>query len=228
MAAKKTLKFGISKVRNQLEHGSLLEYNVETKEHNGPSAVSNSALRTSQKANPNSYQWNTSKSYENTYTMSAANKAESVADYQKVRGNWGNNWVNATVAINTYKETTADINRGYLSKLTRLINKNFGNPFPELFAEIVDYVEELNSIVLSWKKGVISEEQANEKMDSTFDSAEEFIQIKKSIFKILYPEFRDLYLTKLKFLKKAKTLGKKTLKELRNARTLKNSKVRNP
>jgi len=226
MAARKTLKFGISKVRNQLEHGSLVEYNVETKTHNGPPVVSNSALRVNQKANPDTYQWNASKSYANTFTISASNKAESVADYQKVRGDWGNNWVNATVAINTYKETTADINRGYKSKLARLINKNFGNPFPELFAEIVDYIEELNAVVLSWKKGVISEEKANEKMDSTFDSAEEFIQIKKSIFKILYPEFRDLYLTKLKFLKRAKTLGKKTLKELRNARTLKNSGAR--
>ena len=48
-STRKTVKFGNSRVRNQLEHGSVTEYVVKTKSTNGPSAISNSALRTNQK-----------------------------------------------------------------------------------------------------------------------------------------------------------------------------------
>ena len=51
-----------SMVRDQLLNGSLAEYSVGTKTTNGPSAVSNSLLRVNQKAHPNNYQWNKTKS----------------------------------------------------------------------------------------------------------------------------------------------------------------------
>jgi hypothetical protein len=225
-STRKTVKFGNSRVRNQLEHGSITEYVVKTKSTNGPSAISNSALRTNQKANPDKYQWDSSKSYTNTFSLPASNKAKSLANHRKVRQNYGNDWVDATVALNTYKETMAEFNKTYRSKLIILINKNFGNPPREIFNEIVSYLDELNTTFAKWQGKTIGTDEANAKMESIFDSAEEFLQIDKKDFKKLYPEFRDLFSVKLKIMNKAKDLRYKTLKGLRNARTLKNSKAR--
>lgn len=225
-SARKTVKFGNSRVRNQLEHGSITEYAVKTKPANGPSAISNSALRTNQKAHPDKYQWDSSKSYTNTFSVSASNKAKSLTNHHKVRQNYGNDWVDATVALNTYKETMSELNKIYRSKLITLINKNFGNPSRDIFNEIVTYLDELNTTFVKWHEKTIGTDEANAKMESIFDSAEEFLKINKKDFKKLYPEFRDLFSVKLKITNKAKDLRHKTLKGLRNARTLKNSKAR--
>ena len=186
------------------------------------SAISNSALRSNQKAHPDKYQWDASKSYTNTFSISASNKAKSLENYRKVRQNYGNDWVDATVALNTYKETMTEVNKMYRSKLIALINKNFGNPPRDIFNEIVEYLDELNTTYAKWHGKSIGADEAKAKMESVFDSAEEFLKINKKDFIQLYPEFRDLFSVKLNYINKAKNLRHKTLKGLRNSRTMKN------
>jgi hypothetical protein len=222
---KKTLRFGNSQVRNQELHGNTVQYKVATKTTNGPSAVSNSAMRVNQKANPQKYQWDSSKSYTNTFDFSASNRATSMSNYQQIRQNYGNNWVDATVAINTYKESLADVNKMYKAKLTKHLIKDFGNPSPEILRELIYYVEELNAVVAKWHKKILDTYSADKAIEGIFDSAKEFLQIDTNVLKKLYPEYRDLFLKKSRIINKARTLRQKTLKELRNARTMKNKAV---
>jgi hypothetical protein len=223
---RKTIRFGNSHVRNQLLNGNTVEYKVATKAANGPSAVSNSVMRVNQKANPQKYKWDSGKSYANTFTFSASNKAKSMSNYNQIRQNYGNDWLDATVAINTYKESVADVNKTYRAKLHKLLIKNFGNPSPAILKEIVSYLDELNAVVLKWNTKAMDTATANLELESIFDSAEEFLQINKKDFKKLYPEFRELFLLKSRIINKARTLRQKTLKEVRNARTLKNKAAR--
>jgi len=204
-----------STVRDQLLNGSLAEYSVGTKTTNGPSAVSNSRLRVNQKANPNSYQWNKTKSAENTYTVSRKNAAASKANMANVRQTYKNGWVNATVALNSYKEDLEMIKNGYKAKVIEIINAMFNNPDAERFESIVDYVEELNEITLDLSKQNMTKTEAEAEMNNIYMKAEEVLDIKMEYFKQVYPLISVEYLNLVKFKNQAKKTRNNVLKTLK-------------
>lgn len=210
------LKFSNSStVRDQLLNGTLAEYSVATKAANGPSTVSNSLLRVNQKAHPNNYQWNKSKSAANTFTVSKQNAAASKANYLTVKSTYKKGWVNATVALNSYKEDLEMINNGYKSKVTEIINTHFENPDSERFEELVDYIEELNEITNDLSKQYITKVEADIEMNNIYAKAEESLGIKKDYFKRIYPVIATEYMTLVKLKKQAKKSRNNVLRTLK-------------
>lgn len=210
------LKFSNSSmVRDQLLNGTRAEYSVATKATNGPSAVSNSLLRVNQKANPNNYQWNKSKSAANTFTVSKKNAAASKANFLNVRQTYKNGWVNATVALNSYKEDLEMINNAYKSKVTEIINTKFMNPDSERFAELVDYIEGLNEITLDLFKQNMTKVEADIEMNNIYIKAEESLDIKKEYFKSVYPAIAAEYMALVKLKKRAKKARNSVLQTLK-------------
>lgn len=213
---KKTLKFrNSSRVRNQLLNGSLVEYNVGTKAANGPSAVSNSLLRVNQKANPGQYQWNTSKSYANTFNASNQNAASSKANYLNVRRTYKNGWINATVAMNSYTEELEELTNGYKSKLAEFINTMFDAPNEERFEDIRDYIKELNEIALDLSTNSMTKQEADQEMGNIYDKAEDNSGIDKAYFRRIFPVISAEYLALVNFKKQARKTRNNILRNLR-------------
>jgi len=212
--AKKSVGFRPSQVLNlNPVTGTFKQYEVPTHTFNGKGDVPSSEVQAEQKKNPGAF--NPVKSFNKTTYRSLTNKENqaSRASFLRVKGLYGDRWVNATVAIDTYKEEKKELEKGYDSKFRELFAAQFGTNMEQSEeSKFMKTIEEINEASRDVAEEVAG---AEEELNLLFLYVAENFEFED--FAEKYKPFHVLYFENLELRHAAKKEFKRKIASLRAA-----------